>query len=108
MSFKCSYYEINSNFNVEEVSSEIESWISQWRMHVLKMDGLTWKLFSHDGDICYAFIFTIQFDDIEARIKLEDLRLNIIHYIESLKDDTLYLDRVYEGLEALYNLPFSY
>lgn len=108
MSFKSSFYEINSNFNVDEVSSEIESWISQWRMHVLKMDGLTWKLLSHDGDICYAFIFTIQFDDIDSRIKLEDLRLNVIHYIESLKDDTLYLDRVYEGLEALYNMSFSY
>ena len=65
-------------------------------------------LVSHDGDICYAFIFTLNFDDLEARIKLEDLRLNMIHYIESLKDDTLFLDRVSQGLEAIYAMQRSY
>lgn len=108
MTFGSSFFEINSDFDVESVSEAIEVWIDKWKVHVLKMDGLTWKLVSHDGDICYAFIFTLDFNDLEARIKLEDLRLNMIHYIESLKDDTLFLDRVSQGLEAIYAMQNSY
>ena len=39
-------------------------------------------------------IFLIDFKNIEGRIKLEDLKLNVIHHIESLRDDTYYIDRL--------------
>ena len=36
----------------------------------------------------------MNFKNIEGRIKLEDLKLNVIHHIESLRDDTAYIDEL--------------
>ena len=45
-------------------------------------------------EIKYVFQFQVDFNDIETRIKLEDLKLNVIHHIESLKDETTYRDNL--------------
>ena len=39
----------------------------------------------------YLFVFNVDFNDLDVRIKLEDLKMNVIHNIESLNDDTTYL-----------------
>ena len=36
----------------------------------------------------------VDFYDLESRIKLEDLKLNVIHHIESLRDETTYRDNL--------------
>ena len=45
-------------------------------------------------EIKFVLIFDVDFNDIETRIKLEDLKLNVIHHIESLKDETTYRDNL--------------
>ena len=42
----------------------------------------------------FLFFFDVDFKDLETRIKLEDLKLNVIHEIENLKDDTTYRDNL--------------
>ena len=45
-------------------------------------------------EIKYVFIFDVDFNDLETRIKLEDLKLNVIYHIKSLKDETRYRDNL--------------
>ncbi|MDO5848696.1 MAG: hypothetical protein Q4P18_04115 [Methanobrevibacter sp.] len=81
---------LDENFDVEIITDIIESQLSQWRCHRITLNNIKWEIFDFDGNTVYSYFFNINFEDIEARIKLEDLRLNIIHYIESMKDDTTY------------------
>lgn len=81
---------LDENFNIDKISEKIQSQMSQWRCHKITLNNLKWEIFNHDGKTVYSYFFNIDFDDVEARIKLEDLRLNIIHHVESLKDDTTY------------------
>ena len=45
-------------------------------------------------DLKYLIHFDVDFNDLETRIKLEDLKLNIIHHIESLRDETTFRDNL--------------
>lgn len=81
---------LDENFDVELISEVIQSQISQWRCHKITLDNIKWEIFDHEGKTVYSYFFSIDFENIEARIKVEDLRLNVIHFVESLKDDTEY------------------
>ena len=70
---------LDENFNIDEISEKIQSQMSQWRSHKITLNNVKWEIFNHDGETVYSYFFNIDFDDVEARIKLEDLRLNIIH-----------------------------
>ena len=83
-----------ADFDVNEVSVKINSLMSRWSTNKIEIKGQNWKIFNHAEEIIYEFNFLIDFKNIEARIKLEDLRLNVIHHIESLKDDTAYVDEL--------------
>lgn len=82
------------DFDVDEVTLKINSLMSKWSVHLIHIKGQNWKIFNHDDILVYEFNFLIDFKSIEGRIKLEDLKLNIIHHIESLKDDTTYIDEL--------------
>lgn len=82
------------DFEVDEVSSKINNLMSKWSIHLIKIKGQNWKVYNHLDELVYTFSFLIDFKDIEARIKLEDLRLEVIHHIESLRDDTTYIDEL--------------
>ena len=45
-------------------------------------------------DLKYLIHFNVDFYDLKIRIKLEDLKLNVIHHIESLRDETTYRDNL--------------
>lgn len=81
---------LNNDFNVDEITEDICNELSKWKTHKITLNNVLWKIFDHDGEIFKSYLFDIHFDNIEVRIKMEDLRLNIIHYVESLKDDTTY------------------
>ncbi|MCF0225970.1 MAG: hypothetical protein HUK28_01365 [Methanobrevibacter sp.] len=81
---------LDETFDIELITKKIQSQISEWRCNKITLNGVKWEIFDHEGTTVYSYVFNIDFNDIEARIKLEDLRLNIIHFIESLKDDTEY------------------
>lgn len=53
-----------------------------------------WIVFDYEMEIKYVFIFDVDFNDLETRIKLEDLKLNVIYHIKSLKDETRYRDNL--------------
>lgn len=80
------------DFNVDEVSSRINNIMSKWSVHSIHIRGQKWQIFNYSDDLIYEFVFLIDFKNVEGRIKLEDLKLNVIHHIESLKDDTMYID----------------
>ena len=85
---------IDSDFSVDDLTAEISNIMSKWSIQFLDINGPNWVIFDYDMYIKYVFIFNVDFNDLETRIKLEDLKLNIIHHIESLKDETAYRDNL--------------
>lgn len=85
---------LDENFNVEETTRHINHIMSKWSIQFLDINGPNWVIFNYDMEIKYVFLFQVDFEDIETRIKLEDLKLNVIHHIESLKDETTYRDNL--------------
>lgn len=85
---------IDSDFSVDETTLKINDIMSRWSIHFLDINGPNWVIFDYDMNIKFVFIFDVDFTDLETRIRLEDLKLNVIHHIESLKDDTTYRDNM--------------
>ena len=84
----------DSDFSVDDLTAEINKIMSKWSIHFLDINGPNWIIFDYDMYIRYVFIFKVDFNDLEIRIKLEDLKLNVIHHIESLRDETTYRDNL--------------
>ena len=85
---------LDDDFDVDEASSKINEIMSKWSIRLLDINGPSWVIYSQDMEVKYLFFFEVDFNDIETRIKLEDLKLNVIHHIESLKDDTASRDNM--------------
>lgn len=85
---------IDPDFSVDDLTAEITKIMSKWSIQFLDINGPNWIIFDYDMYIKYVFIFNVDFNDLETRIKLEDLKLNVIHHIESLKDETTYRDNL--------------
>ena len=82
------------DFDVDEVSFKISTLMEKWSVHLIHIRGQNWRVFNHSDELVYEFSFLIDFNNVEGRIKLEDLKLNVIHHIESLRDDTTYIDEL--------------
>ncbi|MBQ2654645.1 MAG: hypothetical protein IJF83_13915 [Methanobrevibacter sp.] len=85
---------LDEDFDVDEVSSKINSIMSRWSVQLLDINGPSWVIYDHDMEVKYLFFFEVDFNNIETRIKLEDLKLNVIHHIEGMRDDTKYRDNL--------------
>ena len=85
---------VNPDFDVDELSSSINAIMSKWSIHLIRISGRRWEIYDYDGALAYEIVLILDFNDLETRIKLEDLRLNIIHHIESLKDETTYVSQM--------------
>ena len=85
---------LDEDFDVEKTTEKINSIMSKWSIQLLDINGPNWVIYNYDMEVKYVFIFQVDFEDIETRIKLEDLKLNVIHHIESLKDETTYRDNL--------------
>lgn len=85
---------LDADFDVDETTSKINNIMSKWSIQLLDINGPNWVVFDYDMEIRYFFQFQVDFKDMETRIKLEDLKLNVIHHIESLKDETTYRDNL--------------
>ena len=85
---------IDANFDVDDITFKINKIMAKWSIQLLDINGPNWIIFDYDMEIKFVLIFDVDFNDIETRIKLEDLKLNVIHHIESLKDETTYRDNL--------------
>ena len=85
---------IDDDFDVEELSDKINAIMSRWSSHLLDINGPDWAVYDYEMDLKFLIHFNVDFNDLETRIKLEDLKLNVIHAIENLKDDTTYRDNL--------------
>ena len=85
---------ITDDFDVCEITRQISKIMSKWSIHLIDINGPNWIIYDYDGEIKYLFQFQVDFQEIEVRIKLEDLKLNIIHHIQSLKDETTFKDNL--------------
>lgn len=85
---------IDTNFDVDDITFKINKIMAKWSIQLLDINGPNWIIFDYDMEIKFVLIFDVDFNDIETRIKLEDLKLNVIHHIESLKDETTYRDNL--------------
>ena len=85
---------IDADFDVDETTSQITEIMKKWSVRFLDINGPSWVIYDQDMEIRYLFFFDVDFNDLQVRIKLEDLKLNVIHEIESLKDDTTYRDNL--------------
>ena len=83
-----------ADFDVDETTRQITDIMSEWSIQLLDINGPTWVIYDYDMEIRYILRFQVDFNDLESRIKLEDLKLNVIHHIESLKDETAYRDNL--------------
>lgn len=84
----------SEDFDVDYVSQRINEIMSKWSVRLLDINGPSWVVYNQDMEVKYLFFFQVDFNNLETRIKLEDLKLNVIHHIESLKDDTAYRDNL--------------
>jgi len=82
------------DFDVDETTSKITDIMSKWSVQLLDINGPKWAIYNYDRDMKYLLRFQVDFNDLETRIKLEDLKLNVIHHIESMKDETTYRDNL--------------
>ena len=87
-------FDFDEDFDVEQVSSQINEIMSKWSVQLLDIAGPNWIIYNYEMEVKYIFKFQVDFNDLEVRIKLEDLKLNVIHHIESLKDETTYRDNL--------------
>ncbi len=85
---------LTSDFDVDEITAKINRLMSKWSVQLLDINGPHWAIYSYEMDLKYLINFEVDFENIETRIKLEDLKLNCIHHIESLKDETTYRDNL--------------
>lgn len=85
---------LDESFDVEETTNHINHIMSKWSIQFLDINGPNWVIYDYDMELKYVFFFQVDFENIETRIKLEDLKLNVIHHIESLKDETTYRDNL--------------
>lgn len=85
---------IADDFSVDELTEKINNLMSKWSVKLLDINGPSWVIYNQDMEVKFLFFFEVDFNDLETRIKLEDLKLNVIHHIESLKDDTAYRDNM--------------
>ena len=76
---------LDRHFDVDEVTSRINDIMSQWSIYLLDINGPNWLIYDYEMEVKYL---------LQIRIKLEDLKLNVIHHIESLKDETTYRDNL--------------
>lgn len=85
---------VDNDFDVDELTQKISAVMSRWSVQMLDINGPDWVIYDYDMEIRYHIHFNVDFSDIETRIRLEDLKLNVIHHIESLKDETTYRDNL--------------
>ena len=85
---------VDNDFDVDEMKQKISVVMSRWSVQMLDINGPDWVIYDYDMEIRYHIHFNVDFNDIETRIRLEDLKLNVIHHIESLKDETTYRDNL--------------
>lgn len=85
---------VDNDFDVDELTQKISAVMSRWSVQMLDINGPDWVIYDYDMEIIYHIHFNVDFNDIETRIRLEDLKLNVIHHIESLKDETTYRDNL--------------
>ena len=85
---------VDAGFDVDELTEKINGIMSRWQVQLLDINGPDWIIFDYDMEIRYLIHFDVDFNDLDVRIRLEDLKLNVIHHIESLKDETTYRDNL--------------
>ena len=85
---------LDEDFDIDETTSKINNVMSKWSIRLLDINAPNWVVYNHDMEVKYLFKFQVDFQDIEVRIKLEDLKLNVIHHIESFRDETTYRDNL--------------
>lgn len=83
-----------SDFDVDEASAKINAMMSKWSVQLIDINGPHWAIYDYEMDLKCLVRFEVDFNDIETRIRLEDLKLNVIHHVESLRDDTTYRDNL--------------
>ena len=84
----------DDDFDVEEATRKINNVMSKWSVYMIDIVRPNWIVYDYEMEMKYLFQFQVDFTNLETRIKLEDLKLNIIHHIEGLKDDTRYRDNL--------------
>ena len=89
---------VDDEFDVDELTQKISAVMSRWSVQMLDINGPDWVIYDYDMEIRYHIHFNVDFNDIETRIMLEDLKLNVIHHIESLKDETTYRDNLVNAI----------
>ncbi|WP_462316592.1 hypothetical protein [Methanobrevibacter sp.] len=85
---------LDEDFDVDILTEQISRIMERWSIQFLDINGPNWVIYDYDMRIKYLFQFQVDFNDLETRIKLEDLKLNVIHHIESIKDETTYRDNL--------------
>lgn len=84
----------DEDFDVDDLTAQITKIMEKWSVQFLDINGPNWVIYDYNMRVKYVFQFQVDFNDLETRIKLEDLKLNVIHHIESLKDETTYRDNL--------------
>ena len=91
-------FDLDESFDVDDVTRQINEIMSKWSVHLLDIAGPNWIVCNYEMEVEYIFQFEVDYNDLETRIKLEDLKLNVIHHIEGLRDETTYRDNLVNAI----------
>ena len=91
-------FDLDENFDVDDVTRQINEIMSKWSVQLLDIAGPNWIVYNYEMEVEYIFQFEVDYNDLETRIKLEDLKLNVIHHIEEIKDETTYRDNLVNSI----------
>ena len=91
-------FDYDESFDVDEVTDKINEIMSAWSTQLLDIAGPNWIVYNYEMEVKCIFRFSVDFNDLYVRVKLEDLKLNVIHHIEGLKDETTYRDNLINAL----------
>ena len=84
----------DDDFDVEDVTEKINNVMSRLSVYMIDIVGPNLIVYDYEMDAKCIFQVQVDFNDLETRIKLEDLKLNVMHHIEGLKDETCYRDNL--------------
>lgn len=78
------------DYSLEDTASYISSLMAEWSSYKLHIAGPKWTVYDYDGEVKYEITLDIDYKDLDSRLKFEDLKLEVMYNIKSLRDETTY------------------
>ncbi|MBQ9025358.1 MAG: hypothetical protein IJ104_03120 [Methanobrevibacter sp.] len=59
------------DFDVDEVTSKINSLMSRWSVNMIKIRGQNWQVLNHSNEVVHEFIFSLTSITLKEELSLK-------------------------------------